>query len=93
MACCRHDGKYNIEYEILAADIIFKTNRLFTFQDMCYRSADLNTHKADKWIVKFLLQHSSPIDEKTTCSLEDTSPTVVSRDRGRHANDALSLLK
>lgn len=93
MACGRHDGGYEIDHVHPSTDNISKTDRLFTFQDMCYRSADPNTHKADKWMVKFLLQHSSPIDDKTTSSLENTSPKFLSHDRGRYAIEALSVLK
>jgi hypothetical protein len=60
---------------------------------MCYRSADPNTYKANKWMVEFLLQHSSPIDEKISSSLGDTFPTLLNYDRGRYANDALSVLR
>ena len=62
---------------------------------MCFRSADPNTHKADKWMVKFLLQHGSPIDTKATTMfvLEDTSPTLLDRNRGQYATDTLSVLR
>ena len=85
----RHDR------DLLKAYTTTKTDRLFTFQDMCFRSADPNTHKADKWMVKFLLQHGSPIDEKaaSVSMLDDTSPTLLDRDRGRYTSDALSVLR
>lgn len=62
---------------------------------MCLRSADPNTHKADKWMVRFLLQHGSPIDVKAGAmiALEDTSPALLDRNRGKYANDALLVLR
>lgn len=39
-------------------------DRLFTFQKVCMWSADPNTHKIDKWMLKFLLQHALPIEDK-----------------------------
>ena len=93
MACGRHDCGHEIDHVHPSTYNISKTDRLFTFQDMCYRSADPNTHKADEWMVKFLLQQSSPIDDKTTPSLENAAPKFLSRDRGRYAIDAPCVLK
>ncbi|KAH8820309.1 hypothetical protein F5884DRAFT_849574 [Xylogone sp. PMI_703] len=39
-------------------------NRLITFQNACLRTAQLETHRFDKWMVKFLLQHALALDEK-----------------------------
>ena len=39
-------------------------NRLTTFQNACLRTAQLDTHRFDKWMVKFLLQHALALDEK-----------------------------
>ncbi|RFU24063.1 hypothetical protein B7463_g12275, partial [Scytalidium lignicola] len=39
-------------------------NRLITFQNACLRTALLETHRFDKWMVKFLLQHALALDEK-----------------------------
>ncbi|RFU30687.1 hypothetical protein B7463_g5642, partial [Scytalidium lignicola] len=74
-------------------------NRLFTFQNSCLQSADTYTHKIDRWMVRFLLEHALPLDEKVV-SLA-VSPTaadfaVLSADaqrlslRGRATGVALS---
>ncbi|PSN60743.1 hypothetical protein BS50DRAFT_505911 [Corynespora cassiicola Philippines] len=68
------------------------TDRLFKFQNMCLKSADPNTHKADRWMVKFLLQHAFPIDEKTETH-SSGSKFVNGLDRGKYASDTLSILR
>ncbi|KAJ5684270.1 uncharacterized protein N7477_000615 [Penicillium maclennaniae] len=61
--------------------------RLFTFQKVCMRSMD-KTYAVDRWIVKFILQHALPIDgEGATPTLSDLE------ERGKVANDALSMLR
>jgi hypothetical protein len=40
--------------------------RLITFQNACRRTAPLDTHRFDKWMVKFLLQHALALAEKNT---------------------------
>lgn len=67
---------------------IFQINRLFTFQSACMQSANPNTHKIDRWMVKFLLQHASPIEDRS--ALDDSNRLS---ERGRYANDALSILR
>ncbi|KAF2022380.1 hypothetical protein BU24DRAFT_338881 [Aaosphaeria arxii CBS 175.79] len=64
------------------------TDRLFAFQNMCLRSPDPNTHRADRWMVKFLLQHAMPVDEKAP-----EAPHSPENARERHVNDALSVLR
>ncbi|OAG07859.1 uncharacterized protein CC84DRAFT_1140196 [Paraphaeosphaeria sporulosa] len=90
--------RLNANFEVLvelrdlwpAAEMM--TDRLFTFQNMCLRSADPNTHRADPWMVKFLLQHSFPIDPKHAgASAQGNS--VVTATRERQVNDALSILR
>ncbi|KAL5347498.1 hypothetical protein ACLOAV_007810 [Pseudogymnoascus australis] len=39
-------------------------NRLIVFQRSCLRSETSNTHRLDKWMVKFLLQHALALDDK-----------------------------
>ncbi|KFZ09041.1 hypothetical protein V502_08985 [Pseudogymnoascus sp. VKM F-4520 (FW-2644)] len=39
-------------------------NRLVVFQRSCLRSETSNTHRLDKWMVKFLLQHALALDDK-----------------------------
>lgn len=62
-------------------------DRLFTFQKVCMRSMD-KTYTVDRWIVKFLLQHALPIDGET-----ETPATSDLAERGKFANDALSILR
>lgn len=46
------------------------------------------TYAVDRWIVKFLLQHALPIDD------EMAAPTPSDlEERGKVANDALSMLR
>lgn len=39
-------------------------NRLVVFQRSCLQSETSNTHRLDKWMVKFLLQHALALDDK-----------------------------
>ncbi|EKG17462.1 Transcription factor fungi [Macrophomina phaseolina MS6] len=79
-------------------------DRLFTFQKVCMWSADPNTHKIDKWMLKFLLQHALPVEDKTdsrraSLPAHATSPTVwpafaeISSERDQYATSALSMLR
>ena len=38
--------------------------RLIAFQDACLQTAQVDTHRFDKWMVKFLLHHALALDEK-----------------------------
>ncbi|KAJ6083475.1 hypothetical protein N7467_007610 [Penicillium canescens] len=61
--------------------------RLFTFQKVCMQSMD-DIYTVDRWIVKFLLHHALPIEgEVGTPTGSDLA------ERGRFANDALSMLR
>jgi hypothetical protein len=40
-------------------------NRLVVFQNSCIRSLSKNTHRFDRWMVKFLLEHAVALDEKS----------------------------
>ncbi|KAK5734462.1 hypothetical protein LTR17_008963 [Elasticomyces elasticus] len=48
------------------------TQKLFSFQKACLRSADNHTHKIDRWMVKFLLEHGNAIGDKTVETAFDT---------------------
>ncbi len=50
--------------------------RLITFQTICLRTAQLGTHRFDKWMVKFLLQHALALDEM---EYSDHHPGIVSQ--------------
>jgi hypothetical protein len=43
---------------------VSKTDRLITFQNSCLESVTLNTHRVDKWMLKFLLQHALTLNTK-----------------------------
>ncbi|CRG92364.1 hypothetical protein PISL3812_09422 [Talaromyces islandicus] len=58
--------------------------RLFTFQKVCMRSME-QIYIVDKWIVKFLLQHAFP--------MESSAPSHSLSERGKFADDALSVLR
>ncbi|KAB2580628.1 hypothetical protein DBV05_g839 [Lasiodiplodia theobromae] len=76
-------------------------DRLFTFQKACMWTADPNTHKIDKWMLKFLLQHALPIEDKVDHSgtplpsSSDVLPVVseIISERGQYATNALSMLR
>lgn len=38
------------------------------FQNACLKSASNSTHKVDRWMVKYLLQHALVLDEKDASS-------------------------
>lgn len=38
--------------------------RLVTFQNFCLLSTDSKTHQLDGWMVRFLIEHSLPLEEK-----------------------------
>ena len=67
--------------------------RLFTFQRACMRSTDPNTHKADSWMIGFLLDHARPVSERVG-SLEGIDPPTVNMEqRDKVATDTMSLLR
>lgn len=39
-------------------------NRLVVFQKNCIRSLSRNTHRFDKWMVKFLIAHALALEDK-----------------------------
>lgn len=49
-----------------------KMTRLTIFQNACLRTEQLETHRFDKWMVRFLLQHALALDEK----MEGMSPNT-----------------
>jgi hypothetical protein len=49
--------------------------RLITFQNACLQNAQLGTHRFDKWMVKFLLQHALALDEQDAYHLSVESPS------------------
>ncbi|PVH88083.1 hypothetical protein DL98DRAFT_404711 [Cadophora sp. DSE1049] len=60
-----------------SVDVMMK--RLITFQNECLRTAQLGTHRFDKWMLKFLLQHALSLDEHDA-SRNNTNSSV------RHAS-------
>jgi hypothetical protein len=51
--------------------------RLIAFQDACLRTAQIDTHRFDKWMVKFLLQHALALYEKDSTTLHSPSALLV----------------
>lgn len=52
-------------------------HRLITFQNACLRTAQLGTHRFDRWMVKFLLQHALALDEHDDYRLSVESPSAL----------------
>lgn len=50
------------------------TTKLYRFQRACLDSVDERTHKVDRWMINFLLEHGSQLGEKIQESALDTSP-------------------
>ncbi|KAL8393930.1 hypothetical protein RB595_003625 [Gaeumannomyces hyphopodioides] len=73
-----------------AVDLMME--RLFTFQRACISSVDPNTHKIDRWMAKFLLQHALPIADKIPPVREGAGPSSL-MERDIFASDALSMLR
>lgn len=81
--------------------------RLIMFQNACLRSADTHTHKVDRWMVKYLLEHAILLGDKSEMELMDTPSPVSLTDgslglreelqrlseRGRFTSSALSGLR
>ncbi|KAL2213109.1 hypothetical protein CC79DRAFT_1264706 [Sarocladium strictum] len=63
------------------------TERLFVFQRACMWSADPNTHRVDRWMVRFLLHHALPVPEKIAEEMEGY--TI----RDKYADDAMAILR
>lgn len=79
-------------------------DRLFHFQRACLRSVDNHTHKVDRWMVKFLLEHAVSLGNKEDdLRCESTSPQDIAlaegsehhrlSERGQVARQALSGLR
>ena len=80
------------------------TERLFLFQRACLRNVDAHTHKIDRWMVKFLLEHAITLSDKSADGhLDSTSPQDFSSsevpemqrlsERGKFTKHALSGLR
>ena len=74
-------------------------NRLFLFQNACLWATQSYTHKLDKWMLRFLYEHSLPLEAKgsrveeyaTATRFSAFPPDKVSQ-RGAMANNVLSRL-
>jgi len=71
-------------------------NRLAIFQDFCFWSTDEHTHKVDRWMVQFLLQHALPLQVKDTDKMyqdfsrnNNTGQELRSSARGVYTSRAL----
>ncbi|EPE08468.1 zinc c6 transcription factor [Ophiostoma piceae UAMH 11346] len=69
-------------------------DRLFAFQRACMWSADPNTHKIDRWMMRFLLNHALPVSDRESLA-EDLEAAVSGhlQQRGQFAGEALSILR
>lgn len=56
-------------------------NRLSAFQDACLSSSDPNTHRIDNWMMRFLLEHSMPLESRLESSTPSSSslPNLLSQ--------------
>lgn len=52
--------------------------RLIAFQDACLRTAQIDTHRFDKWMVNFLLHHALALDEKVPTAMQPQSGLPIS---------------
>jgi hypothetical protein len=53
--------------------MLFQTKRLAVFQDTCLL-AKQHTHKLNRWMIRFLIEHALPIDEKVSDLASTTTP-------------------
>ena len=72
--------------------------RLFVFQEACTWSADPNTHRIDKWMVKFLLQYALPVEGHSNqaadeTALYQTSTHLTASDRDDITRPVLNMLR
>lgn len=71
-------------YSIYSMTNKLQMKRLITFQNACLRTAQLGTHRFDKWMLKFLLQHALSLDEHDGSHISTTSsgrPTSIEDER------------
>ncbi|UJO21958.1 uncharacterized protein CLAFUR5_08990 [Fulvia fulva] len=74
--------------------------RLLIFQKSCLATGGTNTHKVDKWMTRFLIEHSRPVEERVDFPQpqlrdpEDVSPKPIDTlyAREHFANQALASL-
>lgn len=72
--------------------------RLFIFQDACLRSSAAKTYSVDRWIVRFLLEHSLPFEEKSDEQITEETPgtaareSVISSERRAFLGEALGTV-
>ncbi|KAF2164412.1 hypothetical protein M409DRAFT_67944 [Zasmidium cellare ATCC 36951] len=77
--------------------------RLSAFQSACLQSADPNTHRIDRWMVRFLLEHSLPLDERDWTYAGQTGQHIESStatrpiqgfvEREQFVSDAMATLR
>ncbi|KAF3004785.1 hypothetical protein E8E13_002463 [Curvularia kusanoi] len=73
-------------------------NRLVVFQRNCISSMGKNTHRFDKWMVKFLTAHALAMEEKTDFDNTDHGPRVnisgyAQLERGRITNSLMDSIQ
>ncbi|KAF2226208.1 hypothetical protein BDZ85DRAFT_192868 [Elsinoe ampelina] len=69
-------------------------DRLALFHDFCFWSIDEHTHKVDRWMLKFLLQHASELQDKPPpiSSPVENGRALRSSTRGMYTTRMLSGL-
>ncbi|KAI5240513.1 hypothetical protein E4T42_08351 [Aureobasidium subglaciale] len=80
--------------KIVGACRIRLISRLSIFQVACLSSTKLNTHHIDQWMVRFLLEHSLPLEERPEQDLLDVTngPLHPTQVRTTAASDAIACL-
>ena len=69
-------------------------DRLFAFQRACMWSADPNTHKIDRWMMRFLLNHALPVSDRGSLAEDlEAAGSGHLQQRGQFAGEALSMLR
>lgn len=68
--------------------------RLSVFQIACLNSTRLNTHHIDQWMVRFLLEHSLPLEDRPEEATEESILGPMHPDEARTlaADDAIAYL-
>lgn len=73
------------------------TRRLLMFQNACLGSSTAQTHRVDRWMIRFLLEHALPLQDRELAMSEfstrdplslSTSHLLVSSERTKMLNEA-----
>lgn len=68
--------------------------RLLVFQDACLQFAPGTTHRLDRWMVRFLLEYSLPLQERVTYDVQESrGSSQVSSSRTQILHEAFEGLR